>query len=90
MKFFTVILTLLIAQSALAVTMTFEEKVRSIEEKGEKYQVTFYKKAAFYHVLKGSAQEKSVLPLLQEKLKSKEAVSLEVDPDTHEIMAVQK
>ena len=86
-KIFTLIL-LTLAGATMAVTIKFEDKVRSVSDKGEKHVVTFQKHAALYHILKGSVQEKTVLPKLQEHLKTKEPLKLAIDPDTKEIMSI--
>jgi hypothetical protein len=88
MKTIITLILLTLAGTTMAVTIKFEDKVRSINESGEKHLVTFQKHAAIYHVLKGSAQEKSVLPKLQEGMKSKGSLKLAVDPDTKEIMSI--
>lgn len=88
MKTLLFLATLFSLEAAMAVTIKIDDHVRSISDKGEKFVVTFKKHSAFYHVLKGSPQEKSVLPVLRKALESKKELNLSVDPDTKEIMAI--
>ncbi len=89
-KLLTIFTFFLFTEIAMASIIDLEDKVRSIVEKGEKYEVTFSMHAARYHILKGSAQEKSLLPVLRKRLSDKEPVELKVDSDTHELMSLTK